>query len=410
MTIEETNIQLAPPAPIFTLDLGANGGVLAPVNGKELHDWIQTEIQFWSWLPSVSGGHHKNAIDQAYAPLYNTLGQSQQALSYEASSQPEFLARISEAKNLLTETYVNRGLPHSSSPLAKRIEDIRKRDPLEAQAYMFVFLPIQNQYHFDARDISSWRGFLAGISERFDFTSIPKESFNVALISVEQLREKTERLLGEKSVVFEELHRKYEKLATDIADTEIKHKIDFATFLENNQNANQGVLDSHKDKMDNVERVFREEMSLRAPAEYWQDRKKHHDQRSTILGRWTFGSVAGLAVIIGLVAYWVFNNLRYDGKPDTWRVAVLVLLGVLGVWAVRLIARIFFSNMHLATDAGERVTMVKTYLSLLEAEKMPADDDRKIILQALFRPGSDRLVKDEAPPHPVLEAFTRMGR
>jgi hypothetical protein len=69
----------------------------------------------------------------------------------------------------------------------------------------------------------------------------------------------------------------------------------------------------------------------------------------------------------------------------------------------------FLSNAHLATDAAERVVMVKTYLSLLEAEKLPADDDKKLILQALFRPASDGIVKDESLPHPALDFITKLG-
>ncbi len=53
--------------------------------------------------------------------------------------------------------------------------------------------------------------------------------------------------------------------------------------------------------------------------------------------------------------------------------------------------------------------MVKTYLALLESEKLPSDDDRKLILQSMFRPAADGIVKDEGLPNPLLEALTRTG-
>lgn len=115
-----------------------------------------------------------------------------------------------------------------------------------------------------------------------------------------------------------------------------------------------------------------------------------------------------LFVAIGAVAYWVLANLR-DGKPEAWRVATLGLVGVIGVWATRLIVRMFLSHIHLETDSAERVTMVKTYLSLLEAEALPTDDDRKLILEALFRPASDGIVKEDALSNPALDILTKIG-
>jgi hypothetical protein len=96
--------------------------------------------------------------------------------------------------------------------------------------------------------------------------------------------------------------------------------------------------------------------------------------------------------------------------PATWQVAVLALLGLFGVWATRLVVRVWLSHVHLATDAAERVVMVKTYLAL-GADGMPsADADRQHLLQALFRPASDGIVKDEGIPPSFLEVLTRQQR
>jgi len=45
----------------------------------------------------------------------------------------------------------------------------------------------------------------------------------------------------------------------------------------------------------------------------------------------------------------------------------------------------------------------------LESDKMPSDDDRKLVLQPLFRPASDGIVKDEGLPHPGLDLLTKIG-
>ena len=54
--------------------------------------------------------------------------------------------------------------------------------------------------------------------------------------------------------------------------------------------------------------------------------------------------------------------------------------------------------------------MVKTYLSLLEGEHLSSDEGRQLILQALFRPASDGIVKDEGLPPSAFEFLTRQSK
>ena len=126
--------------------------------------------------------------------------------------------------------------------------------------------------------------------------------------------------------------------------------------------------------------------------------------------RWSFGSIAGIAIVLGCIAGWVTHNLKKDTAPEAWKFSVLVLVGVLGIWVVRLVIRMWLSHAHLATDADERVTMVQTYLALLEDGKMTKDEDRALVLTPLFRPAADGLVKDEGLPHPMLEMLTRSNK
>lgn len=88
----------------------------------------------------------------------------------------------------------------------------------------------------------------------------------------------------------------------------------------------------------------------------------------------------------------------------------MALTSLFAVWAVRLLVRMYLSHHHLANDANERVVMVQTYLSLTEGDKLTSDEHRKLILQALFRPATDGIVKDEGIPASVFELLTRTGK
>lgn len=119
-----------PPA-LFTLDLGVNGGVFAPTSPSELSQWIQTEVQAWSWLSSVGAGNHKGAIDVAMQPLREASNLAQLAVQHETSNPDAMRQYISQAQGHLQTAYIANRLPHSSSSLGIRVDGIRVRDPLE---------------------------------------------------------------------------------------------------------------------------------------------------------------------------------------------------------------------------------------------------------------------------------------
>lgn len=95
--------------------------------------------------------------------------------------------------------------------------------------------------------------------------------------------------------------------------------------------------------------------------------------------------------------------------PEYWRLAVIIASALFCVWIIRIFVRLLLSNIHLQTDAKERVTMVQTYLALMRRGKLK-DDERMFILQTLFRPTPTGIVKDDAVPLTVVEGITKLGR
>jgi hypothetical protein len=96
-------------------------------------------------------------------------------------------------------------------------------------------------------------------------------------------------------------------------------------------------------------------------------------------------------------------------SATTWHLGSFILLATLSFWFIRLLVRIFLSNLHLENDAAERVTMAKTYLALIRDGSLPKGDNISTILAALFRPTGDGIVKDEGVPPSTLEWFTKLG-
>lgn len=399
-----TTMGEAPKEPFFSIDLGANGGRFEPTTLDEIHTWLATENNSWSWIHSTNVGDHRSAIQYALeflAPALHTLQEARNLVGNDVA----VLARLSIIKEHVQTTFEARGFPHSTSNLGLRVHALKEDDPIAAIAYLFAFLPGQS-YRFDGRDLQSWRGFVMGLNDRFDINTNIEPAIRAQRDALERLHGHAENAIGEKRAVIDRLHRDFAGLTHEFKSSQTEHRTAFDQLMGDAQTAHSEARRKHDDEMVALRAAFREEMGLRAPVEYWQAKAEAHSRRSRI---WMWCSFISMAALAGLLAggtTWVMSTLT-DNKPDPWKFAIVVLAGVIGVWAVRLIVRMFLSNSHLATDAEERVTMVKTYLSLIEAGKMPLDEDRKLVLTPLFRPAADGLIKDEGLPHPMLELLTR---
>ncbi|MNU11825.1 hypothetical protein D3C72_2599840 [compost metagenome] len=50
---------------------------------------------------------------------------------------------------------------------------------------------------------------------------------------------------------------------------------------------------------------------------------------------------------------------------------------------------------------------MQTYLALQKDNAMPSDDDKRVVVNSLFRQASDGVVKDDGMPNPIVEFITR---
>ncbi len=395
---------------LFVLELGSNGGTLAPSSIQELSDWIEREVQFWSWSRNINTGNHKIALDQAQQPLWNAESETRQLPGLLQQGQDSAVQeRLQRVQEFLKDAYLNQVLPHSTSVLGKRLEGL-KSDAAMAIAFVYPFLRTGSNYHFDARDMSSWRGFLSGLAERFNLLDQQNSRVQAERDALFDLKSRAEKQLADKQLVVDALHRRYEESAAAIAQADEKQKQDFAQLLEQVNVRHAQALEAHETAMADLKRAFKDGMALRGPVNYWRRKARRHRVQSKRQMVRSFQSLGGLAAVLGFTAIWVFWTVNDNGVPHVWKVSVLILIAVLGIWATRLVIRMWLSNAHLATDAEERVTMVQTYLALLEDGKMTKDEDRALVLTPLFRPAADGLVKDEGLPHPILEMLTRSNK
>lgn len=100
---------------------------------------------------------------------------------------------------------------------------------------------------------------------------------------------------------------------------------------------------------------------------------------------------------------WGFGSLAWHHG------AMIVLMATCAIWSVRFFARLYMLHLHLAEDASLRETMVSCYYALLaHTEIKLSDQDRSLVLQALFRPAAE-LRSDDGMPPGLYDALSRLS-
>ena len=201
---------------------------------------------------------------------------------------------------------------------------------------------------------------------------------------------KAEQLVGEKTTSYDALLRDYSSLAETIRTTADEQATHFDSAQTQRDGDFEKLVEEHKQEMESL--------------------RKGHVLMGRITGALSFLGIVGAAASLSWFVHDLLRTTAPNVPPESWRLGMLVLIGLFTVWGVRLIVRMFLSHLHLTTDAAERVVMVRTYLSLLEGEHLASSEDRQLILQALFRPASDGIVKDEGLPPSMFEFLTRQAK
>lgn len=394
-----------PAKPLFVLDLKGNGGHFAPKSTSDLQEWLDAELNQWQWVWSLPATDLREAVAQALQPLRNAAANAKKAVQMAQQGEgPSAEDRTRNAEGLLRETYQQGKIPHSTSPLFKRVAALRNAEPISALAFMFALVSTPNQ-RFDSQNSAAWHGFIQGLIERYGPIT-GEAQLTGHSEAIEELRGRLESLLGDNKTAFEELHRQCGALVESTREALERSQADSTALSESAKTAHETLASTHGEEMAKIRLAFTEQMKLRGPVGYWEKRKSEHESQTKRFGKLAFGTLASLAAALALLAWWAASTSADPAKPDAWKLAVAAIVAVLGVWAVRLLVRIYLSHRHLATDSAERVVMIQTYLALMADDKI-TEVERPLILQPLFKPAADGIVKDEGLPHPVLELFTR---
>jgi len=175
-------------------------------------------------------------------------------------------------------------------------------------------------------------------------------------------------------------------------------------------------IEALKISLESTIKALQEEHNFEDSQNYWKMKKDTHSKKAMYFF-WTFLGGMALMIIIIVVLLYLFNNENPTSIPsdnnkteiikgskdklstrendEVFKYLKYLSLISLFVWFVRIILKLMFSNFHLSEEANEKETMISTYLALINEGGGLTDKDKSMILEAIFRPSSNGLIKDE---------------
>lgn len=413
------------PQPYMSADFGELGGRKDWTSHEDLSKWLAQLQNQWSWISQQ--GH--NPPQQAWQTIANTVGNVsnllQQSQNYRNQGQGQDADRHIDAARSSLEGLVRAHpwlLPNSAQ--RRFVEEIRDAGkPLEAALIVCYWMgldlsgaPIRSV----VSGLLQWELYERGIKDRMKTESA----------SLKRLAGDMQTTLAQYQESERTQTNRFVELYEQVSGQSIQQQKDFDTEQQARNESWEKKLGDTQAELDRLKETYDKHMALAAPVDYWDAKRKKH-------GRWATVSFSAIVVGMSSAAYLLHSELQSVSQIVTkakavapsaqmppvaasaiqgvaesataWHLGSFILLATLSFWFIRLLVRIFLSNLHLENDASERVTMAKTYLALIRNDDLKGDNINTV-LAALFRPTGDGIVKDEGVPPSTLEWFTKLGR
>jgi hypothetical protein len=366
----------------------------------QLKAWASDQLAVWSSFAGIS-----RSPQNGFTRFANSLSQLSEQLCESCRNLEQLAAKSSGEFSLNDSQYISNikiirrnldavssgNIPIRDSTIGARAIGLMKADLVAAAILLYITRDAAKGELGPLPDGTPLAVLLRGVaiasaSEGVnEFLTSAVKSFHAARAQADQdlsdFRSNREAEISRQNIFWE--------------DTELRVDKHAQAFDERLKTVNE--------EWETQKRVYDEKLALLAPATYWESKQIRH--RWFALG---YGSVFALFIAIGLCCFVRFgvdvlskaSEQAAQGTAYVPRLLEVLIPAFLGVWILRILGRMLATHLQLWEDARERLTMVKTFLALMRDSQRGAlvkDEDRILILSALFRHSSPSSV-DDAPP------------
>ena len=429
-----------------------NGQVRLFTNPAELRVYLTKEQHLWSWLAEIRNTH-RDATAEMYnilfakklAPLIALVDQNSSQINdltlgdinnpYIESDSPEgsLIHRTREYYGNLTAALLLLYTNEQIRNLCAQSGNIRNFSENSALSYERT---IAIQLQLTSQDF----GGLVGETRVNTLDKALKDFSTTASSSLKKIQNTENDIDSHVRNIKDDL----QKNASSIQKSYRRRSNAYKNLAAQTREEANKSLEEAQHRLASAKAAYDDQIDLDASVKYWMERKSSH---STFKYLWLAAVVVSMAVTFGsLLSYYSFGGAAGLAKhihtqpsvelqitpspiatlPETTSSAatqptkpillaqtgselslaiadlagaalLITLLAVL----IRIALRQFNTHSHFALDAEERITFTKTYLALLNEGKLKADEDRRLILESLFRPSQHGNVAETTFSSPI---------
>jgi len=154
-------------------------------------------------------------------------------------------------------------------------------------------------------------------------------------------------------------------------------------------------------KLVKLKNTYEDLLSLSSPVEFWKARATKYEKHGKTWLKCLSIAATVMILILLLILYEVPAPFRYSlFQADPRAIKGLIIVATIisfGAYLIRIFAKLAMSAYHLKRDSEEREQLTMVYLALKKNADIQ-DEDRKIILQALFSRVNTGLLTGEGSP------------
>jgi hypothetical protein len=419
--------------PYLVVDFGEEGGTYSWNGVDEVRSWISQQRADWQWLSQPNLGPTNNA----WGSIANPLGDSQTCLNnaeQHKNNEQHSAQMVREAKQHLERLFSKSPWLLPNASYRKYIFEVRESGRLIEAGLIAAHLLGQDMNGAPLSKV------IAALVEFELFSRGIKDRVRTESTALKKLVGEMTTLLDEHKQLKINQAAEFATLNTDVATQTTIHGTSFDEAQAARDEAWKKQLQETEDELKQLNETYDTHMALAAPVSYWVDKRDKHSKWAKrsfialtacmlIFGIVLFCELRGVAQMIEDTKLAAIASSAANAKLGTavatapaasalsplldvlatWKIGAYILLVTLAFWFIRLLVRIFLSNIHLENDASERVTMAKTYLALIRDGSFEGKEHIGTILAALFRPTGDGIVKDEGLPPTAMEWLTKLS-
>lgn len=378
--------------PILEIDLHENGGQVIFRSLNEVEEWITNEENYWQWVKTEIGNWNTKAgpggFGNIWGHLTGDLTQLKNTLKAAKSKSMDNLASNFEVlKGFYLRIYVEGNGIFSKSAKARYIENLKEKDPVAAIFTLgyFINYPFTNNPNY-IKGIALGTLFEQGIKGH----SAHKDS-------IKALNSEWMDHLNQAKDNFVENQNEFNKF-----------KKVFSDFFNSQNEIFNDNINQFKSQLEDLTSTYDKKLSLQAPVKYWKKKSTNHRRLAILFGILSLAGMPFLLYVLGEEALSVIGKLKPGENPTYWHLFILIITGILGVWILKVLIKIFLSHTHLNIDAEERITLTETYLSLLREGHGLNEGDKQLILQNLFKSTPTGIVQDDSMPSNTIDMLMRL--